>query len=299
MGVTTARRLLASMPLRAFRYRPDDRWYHPPAHTPESTLTDHLDDPFESVDDVKARFDQLASTLRANDDGRAVFLTVYRRITGAIDRAIEADRFADPEWVSDYLIAFADRYRVAMLDYERGNVDAVPDPWVIAFTAALAEETLAIQRASLGINAHVTYDLAFAIEEIGIDPDRAQKYADHDRINGILNATVDRVQAGLIELYAPGLATIDSTLGHLDETGYMMAVRNGRELAWRSAVAMTEWPVVSPIVDRLLERLAVGVAGMVLSPAMDESVLKTLKEIERESDPIDQIETVLEPESLA
>ncbi|MDY6818813.1 MAG: DUF5995 family protein [Halobacteriales archaeon] len=294
MGVTTARRLLGSMPLRAFRYRPDKRWYQPPDHTPQTALIELLTEPFESTADVTRRFDQLARSLRADNDGRAVFLSVYRRITDGIEREIEADRFADPAWVSAYLVAFADRYRTAFLAYERGNFDAVPDPWLVAFTAALTEGTLAIQRASLGINAHVTYDLAFAIDDVGIDPKRPQKYADHDRINTVLNTMVDRVQSGLIELYAPGLATIDSALGHIDESGYMMAVRNGRELAWRSAVAMTEWPFAGPIIDRLLSRLAVGVAGMILTPAMEESVLETLREIERDSDPLDQIDAVLE-----
>lgn len=294
MGITPLRRLLASLPFRALRHRPEERWHQPPDRQPDGTLIDVLKDAFESTEDVRQRFERLATTLRDRDDGRAVFLSVYRRITAAIDREIEAGGFADPDWVSRYLVAFANRYRTAFLAYERGNYEAVPEPWVIAFTAAHTEETLAIQRASLGINAHVTYDLAFAIDTVGIEPDRPRKYADHDRINTVLNAMVDRVQSGLIELYAPGLATVDTTLGTLDEIGYMMAVRNGRELAWRSAVVMTEWPFVSPMIDRLLNRLAVGVAGMVLTPTMDPSVLATLREIEREADPLEQIDAVLE-----
>ncbi|MFB6300463.1 MAG: DUF5995 family protein [Halobacteriales archaeon] len=297
MGIKTVRRLLASTPLRALRQRPDDRWRRPSDRSPDSALIDQLQAPFESTDDVVNRFDRLVGTLRNDHDGRAVFLMVYRRITGAIDQATEADRFADPEWVDDYLVTFADRYRTAFLDYERGRYDSVPDPWVVAFTAALTEETLAIQRASLGINAHVTYDLAFAIDTVGVEPNQPQKYADHVRINTILSRMVDQVQSGLIEFYAPGLRTVDTALGNIDETGYMMAVRNGRELAWHSSVTMAEWPAATPIVDRLLGRLAVGVAGIVLTPAFDPTVLEMLREIERESDPPDQIDTILDRQS--
>lgn len=68
------------------------------------------------------------------------------------------------------------------------------------------------------MNAHINYDLGLTIDDVGIDPNRSQKYADHQRIDDILTRLVDAQQRALAELYASGIEestprSVDSTSG--------------------------------------------------------------------------------------
>ena len=73
--------------------------------------------PFESMDDVRNRLEQLERLLLDQSDRRAVFLTVYAEMTAETIRAIEADEFIDPVWMEQYLIHFAEYYRRAFHNY--------------------------------------------------------------------------------------------------------------------------------------------------------------------------------------
>jgi hypothetical protein len=129
-------------------------------------------DPYADVADARERLRALERTLYEREDGRAAFLTVYARVTEAVEGGVAESRFADPDWVARYLVAFADHYRRAFEAFERGTLANVPDPWQVAFDRACSPETLVVQDVLLGVNAHVNYDLALALHDVGIDPDR-------------------------------------------------------------------------------------------------------------------------------
>ena len=96
-------------------------------------------DPFESVADARERLTALERTLGERGDGRAPFLTVYARVTDAVERGVAEAAFEDPDWVARYLVAFAEHYRAA---FERGHLGRVPDPWQLAFDRACSPDTL-------------------------------------------------------------------------------------------------------------------------------------------------------------
>jgi len=149
---------------------------------PDAALLDLVATPFASVTDVDERLARTESYLRGRGDRRAVFLTVYSRMTATVRTAIDDGAFVDPDWAAAYLVAFAERYRRAVVAFERRTFESLPRPWLIAFAAAARGETLVAQDALLGINAHITYDLTYTLGDVGIDPDRDAKRADHDRL---------------------------------------------------------------------------------------------------------------------
>ena len=75
---------------------------------------------FRSVDDVLNRLGEAEVYFRQRSDRRSVFLTVYTEMTATVKRGIESGAFESPGWVRDYLVAFAERYRTALLGAERG-----------------------------------------------------------------------------------------------------------------------------------------------------------------------------------
>jgi hypothetical protein len=283
-GYAAMARRLDSRHLRAafrgIRAAPPDA----PDHATDPALVDRLERPFEGVDDVYTRLNDLESRLRAAGDRRAVFLTIYTRMTAAVRAAIADGRFADPAWLRRYTVTFADHYRRALLSFERGDHDAVPGPWRVAFRTAVAGSALVAQDAFLGINAHITYDLALALREVGIDPDRATKRADHDRIDGVLARLVDAQQAALVDLYAPGLSRIDDTLGRFDEALSLFSMTEGRAWAWLVATVLTDVPAAPAraAVHRFLEATATGSAHFVRSPPVDPAVVTALRRVERD-----------------
>jgi hypothetical protein len=283
-GYTTLPRLLDSNRLRAvglaFGVDPvaDAR-----DRTPDAALVDPTEHPFESVADAFDRLRTLERRLREAGDRRAVFLTIYTRMTAAVRDAIEDGHFADPDWMRRYTVTFADYYRRAFLAFERGDFDAVPDPWLVAFSTAVNGSALVAQDAFLGINAHINYDLALTLRDVGIDPDRRRKRADHRAINDVLTGLIDAQQVALADLYAPGLADVDAAFGRFDEALSLFSMIEGRAWAWRIATVLTDvrWSLARRYARWVLRATATGGAVFVRSPPVDPRILAALRAAER------------------
>lgn len=266
---------------RAFRH--ESQWPSDPS-PPDQDLLDIVERPFTSVPDAHERLTELRDRLRDAADRRAIFLTIYSRMTRAVNEAIEEGHFADASWMRRYTITFANYYRRAFQDFERAAYDAVPEPWMIAFVTATESQGLAVQDAFLGINAHINYDLGLTLYDVGIDSDRQQKRADHQAINGILASIIDAQQEALAKLYAPGLETIDETFGRFDEQLTLFSLEQGRAQAWRFATVFTDVEV-RPVARsaRWVHRMtATGSSVFIRSPPLDQHLLRALSAAERD-----------------
>lgn len=253
---------------------------------PDPDLLDLVEAPFETPEDAHERLVRLEDRLLAREDRRSVFLTIYTKMTDEVRTGMDAGRFADAGWMARYLVRFANYYRRAFLRFERGKYGSVPDPWTVAFGTAVRGEALVIQDAFLGVNAHINYDLAFTLDDVGIDPDRAGKRADHVEINEILANLVDAQQRALAERYASGLDDVDRALGELDEVFTLFTLTEGREQAWRSAVVLTDagWLPIEPYVRWVVSATATGAAYLVLSPSVEPEVEWRLRNVEADTD---------------
>ncbi|MGM0448387.1 MAG: DUF5995 family protein [Methanobacteriota archaeon] len=254
---------------------------------PDAALLELASESFASVEDVGERLARTESHLRERGDRRAVFLTVYSRMTATVRDAIDDGAFIDSEWAASYLVAFAERYRRALVAFERRAFESLPRPWLIAFGAAASGETLVAQDALLGINAHITYDLTYTLGDAGIDPDRDAKRADHDRINAILARLVQTAQDALVEAYAAvGIAGIDRLFDPLDDRLALLGLRGVREFAWRNAVLRADLPkwAGEPYVDWRTETVATGAAAVVAAPEFDATESVRLRDGEADAD---------------
>lgn len=252
---------------------------------PDSDRADHLASPFTSIPDVLDRLGELEADLRAADDRRAVFLSVYTRMTEQVQTEIDAGGFEDADWVSAYLVAFADEYRRAFVAYERGDYDAVPWPWLVAFDAALTGDMLVVQDALLGVNAHINYDLTDTLHTVGIDPDRPTKRADHDHVNAILASLVDTIQDTLVDVYdALGVSDIDSLLGRFDEYLVLAGMAGGRDVAWANAVLLADTP--APFGERFVQwrrALSGAAAEVVRRSTPSDTLLDSIRGLESDA----------------
>ena len=252
------------------------------ARDPDPAVYELVADPFESVDDAHRRLCALERLFHDRGDRRGAFLVIYSRVTAEVGREVEHGSFIDPDWVESYLVTFADLYRQALVSFETGDVASLADPWQVAFDAAARGDSLVVQDAVLGINAHVNYDLALALSQVGVDPDRAEKYADHCAVNTILRRLVDDVQARLADRYAPGLADVDEALGRVDEALSFVALAEGRDTAWWAAVSLADsrLGVRRRAALWFLRTSSTGIAYVLLSPRVSKRLQATLRDAE-------------------
>jgi len=175
-------------------------------------------------------------------DQRRIFLGCYSQMTGNMLKAIQAGEFHDNAWVMELLEHFADYYFKALQAYEQQPARA-PSVWQIAFEAARDSHVHVLQHLMLGINAHINFDLVFALEDVlhaewvGLSPrQRMERYEDHCRVNEVIARTLDAVQDSIVERFAPKMDLIDDGMGRVDEWLASKVISIYRDRVWQMAV---------------------------------------------------------------
>ena len=100
---------------------------------------------------------------RARRSRAGYFAALQTHLPPALDAAVHANEFDDPEAVVRLYDALFQRHRDAWLAHERGA--ACPAAWAIAFTVGARREPHVAQHLLLGMNAHVALDLPVALAE--------------------------------------------------------------------------------------------------------------------------------------
>lgn len=242
-------------------------------------LISNLQEQYQSVSEVIENFKWLENYFLKHDDLRGVFATAYLHITQSIGAAIVEETFQNNLWSREYLVCFANLYRKALLDYEKGNANQVPKSWKIAFNLAKNDEGYIIQHLLLGINAHINHDLALALHEVSIEPHREEKYQDHTDINIILEKATDGLKRNVAEKYAPILKRLDHAFGTIDDDITAFSIPKAREHAWSMAIALTasQSDLERKIFRTSLDEQAAVLARLILaSPIQHPKVKETV-----------------------
>lgn len=187
---------------------------------------------------VVDRMQQLVTGWEPQRDRRAIFLSCYALMTGNMLDAVESGQFHDGVWVSRLLHRFADYYFDALDLYDH-RPDSTPIVWSQAFEAARNPQMHVLQHLILGVNAHINYDLVFALYDTlheewpHLSPAEVlRRYEDHGTVNTIIYRTIDAVQDGIIERYSPFMDVIDKTFLRADELMLGWLIRRWREQVW-------------------------------------------------------------------
>lgn len=255
----------------------------PSSHSREGDpeLVALVEEPYSTVEETHRRLETLLSAFEARDDRRAVFLSIYARMTGAVATRVRQDEFEDPEWVGEYLVAFANLYREAVHDYETGALDSLADPWQLAFEAAERGDSLVLQDAMLGVNAHINYDLSLAVNDAGVRPAPDAKYADHSQVTDVIADIVDDAQENLYAQGADRLETVDESLGRLDEWLSVLTIDECRDSAWRTAIALNSRLGARRRLARWINDVtSTGAAYLILSTQASDLVHDKLRDLE-------------------
>ena len=198
----------------------------------------------ESIEGTSRRMRILLEEWESAQDDRRIFLDCYSRMTRNMLRSIDHGRFEDSAWVSGLLHHFADYYFEALDSYDRNDPNT-PAVWRQRFAAASLSGTTPIQHLLLGVNAHINFDLVFALRDVldadcltGASSRREIRYRDHCLVNTIIAETVDEVQDEVIERHTPALDMVDRLGGSLDERLASWLIAGWRDEVWEAALKL-------------------------------------------------------------
>jgi hypothetical protein len=195
-------------------------------------------------DDVPAVVDQLLELQEIlnrvppllHDNPLSDFNKLYLIITQGVLERLYAGKFADPAFLSRLDVEFAARYFDALRAWSDAS-PRCPQVWAGLFRRIPGPGSRPLPSASAGINAHVNFDLPFALvttfDHLGTDPiDDSDQHLDYLQINAIFAAAVPGLSTGSLNHWQ---VLIDTMNGTLDDWWQGESELYSRNVAWRNA----------------------------------------------------------------
>lgn len=190
------------------------------------------------------RFERSDAALRRAGDGKRHFSGMYLRSTHAVLAELNADGFADGEWVERWDVDFAERYLDALDAWEAGV--ATPRPWRIAFGAAERDDLPPLRHQLVGLNAHLNFDLPQSVLALVTDAELADpamqacRHRDFDHIDGVMLRRIPEEYRYLRSVESPGeRRLIDQALYPLNIAASRRWLVGARRAVWRNAVELS------------------------------------------------------------
>lgn len=183
----------------------------------------------QSIDIILEELDQVLAEARRQRSRLGYFAALYRDVTARVQAAIEAGDFEDGARMERLDVRFARHYLDALKAHESGSNP--PRAWARTFAAAGRWRPLVLHHLLLGMNAHINLDLGIAAVEITTEETLLDLKADFDRINQILGAMIETVQARVADV-SPWIGVLDQLGGRADEVISNFCLVQARKDAW-------------------------------------------------------------------
>ena len=184
-----------------------------------------------SIAEVVEEMRRLRAIMPA-DDGVADFHRMYLHVTELVGAAAAARSFEDAVFMERLDCVFAGLY----LDACRATDDSRSSAWQPLFAARAQPDTVGLQYALAGMNAHINFDLGLALvrtcRQLGRTLDSPGVRADFLAINAILAGAVQEVR----ESYLAGVALhLDRAASPVLDVVGGWSIEAARDAAWVSA----------------------------------------------------------------
>lgn len=147
------------------------------------------------VGEMTRRFDALA----ASCSHLAPFLMMYRQVSEEVAASARARRYEEPAYVVHLDAVFATYYFHAFDAWRAGRRSEVPGAWQVAFSAGEQRRVSTLGDLLLGMNAHISRDLPYAIATVGL---RHANGTDATSDVTAINADIARAQAPALQMIA-------------------------------------------------------------------------------------------------
>ena len=216
------------------------------------------DAPVASVADAIARMEAIDAALPSTD-GVACFNRMYLAVTQQVNSQISAGFFADPVFMTQLDVTFANLYFAAAGTL--GDLAAVPSAWLPLAERRDMAGIEPIQFALAGMNAHINHDLPLAVvaacEALSTSPDAGSHYDDYQKVDELLDGAEQAVRESFET--AAELA-VDRHLAAVADLLGNWTINDARDLAWTNCLLL--WAVRDDPIARglFLDTLAASTA---------------------------------------
>lgn len=190
-------------------------------------------------------------------DPRAVFAVAYLYMTHSAANLVSNGYFDDGNKMADFISNFAQRYITAYDNYAAGNMAGVSRPWAIYFNALTSNRSDVTQDVTLGMNAHINYDLGIVAYERGYA--RPNLTADYYRVNDLM-AQVDLDITASLGRYDPQFYNTDF-VSQTYFTASVQMVTSWRTTAYAEAVAYQTAADTTGAVTGVVTGIVTGLLG--------------------------------------
>jgi hypothetical protein len=205
-------------------------------------------------------------------DGISAFTRLYTIITQNVLDTVEGRKpqreFEDPAFLTLLDLEFARRYLAALAAYSSGG--AVPMAWEVMFRRRRAPGIRHVNFAAAGVNAHVNFDLTFALLKTWetFAPNAARR-RDYNRVNDIFADEMN----GLRDSFEAFLSGVDGDGSAPDRLGNLLSdvlVTWTRAMAWWAARVVwlfhgtPAYAAAYSAMERGLDRAASGLGWVIL-----------------------------------
>lgn len=223
------------------------------------------------IADVVAEMTRRLEVLEAHCSHEAPFALLYLDVTRGV--AVQgAQRFRNREFLNHLDAIFANLYFTAYDNWQAGQTSRVPDAWRIAFEAADRGTATVLGDMLLGMNAHISRDLPFALARTGLrEPDGQSGQDDFNRVNGLLGSVTPEVLREESERFDPTLTSTVLPLIQLDPSSLQQLLGAWRGESWHNAERLltAHTPAQRARVARTIELGAAGRARLISSLTSD------------------------------
>jgi len=209
-----------------------------------------------------------AATPTDSDNPVADFNHLYWLITKTIQGRLEEGRFADPEFLTLLDIEFAERYFDALRRW--GTRSDTPEAWKVLFSRLRDDNVRSLPAAAAGVNAHINYDLPFAListwSKLGSTPDNDTQHRDYLSINEIFFDRIPELRRSYLSTWQ---ICIDRLNGKIDDWYQNRLVEFTRDIAWGDAARMWSQRDDHSVMEReraRLDRHTAFIGWALLSP---------------------------------
>lgn len=187
------------------------------------------------VGEMTRRLNALAATCSHD----APFAVTYLQVSSEVEQSVRLRRYQEPGYVAHLDAVFATLYFHASDAWRRGDLAQVPRVWQIAFAAAAQHRVSALGDMLLGMNAHISRDLPYAIAAVGLrHADGTDATADVIAVNNDIARAQDPMLRAIAERFDPTVNDVlaGQTWIRPDQTAKLIAdwrleaIQNARRL---------------------------------------------------------------------
>ena len=194
------------------------------------------DTPVVSIAEAIARMEAIGASLPAAD-GFACFNRMYLDVMRQIDSRLSQGFFADPAFMTQLDVEFANLY-FAAADVA-ADPAAVPVAWRPLAERRAAPGIESVQFALAGMNAHINHDLPLALARtcaaLATAPDADPHLADYQKVDQLLDAAEQSIRQSFES--APEI-TVDRHLSAVLDLIGNWTINSARDMAWNNCLLL-------------------------------------------------------------